>query len=468
MPHAPLPESSDVSNSIAMDVLSLAHDGRAVCREGGKVVFVRGGLPGQRIQVRLTHEKKRFAEGQCVAVLRPAPDAVPAPCPHAGACGGCPLQEMPYASQLYWKSRILEQTLLRIGKLPSVPLQPIIPSPRPWGYRNKMEWAFANGAEGELLLGMRAAGSHAVVNIRDCLLPPPGGMDVARALRPLAAATGLPAWEADAEQGHGFWRHAVVRMPQSGASNAPSPCLLTCITAPGDARARDAVKALGQELMARLPRLTGFVHEERRAPSMVAQGERTVLRLGETTLQETLGGLSFSLDHGGFFQINTDAAESLCATARRMAALRGTETLWDLYCGAGAPGLCLARDAAEVWGVEVSAPSVDRARRNAAAAGMTHCQYEAGDAATTIHGWSAPHVVLADPPRAGMHADVIHRLLRAQPDKIIYISCNPATLARDIALLSAGYDVAEVVPVDLFPQTPHVESVTLLHRRSGG
>lgn len=467
MPQSPL-SLSEPDTLLELDVLALSHDGRAVCRDGQRVIFVRGGLPGQRIRARLTAAKKRYAEGLCEAVLRPAPDALPAPCPHAGECGGCFLQEMPYTQQLFWKTRILAEALHRIGKLEHVPLAPIIPSPQTWGYRNKMEFAFAPDSENGLRLGLRAAGSHAVTDIRHCLLLPAGGMDVLRALRELAQESGLPAWNDAEQRGDGFWRFAVLRMPQTAAPNAENAlqpqCLVSCITAPATPEQQARVASLGQELMVRLPAVTGFVHETRAAVAPVAQGERVCLRLGQTTLRERLGGVDFDVDHAGFFQVNTAAAEALCQMAADMAALTGKEQLWDLYCGVGAPGLCLAAQAASLHGVECAPAAVDMARRNAARAGLAHCRYEAGDAARVPLRWPRPDLALVDPPRAGLASGVTRALLKAHPKKIIYISCNPATLARDVALLGTRYTVERVVPIDLFPQTSHVESIVLLQR----
>lgn len=451
-----------------LDVHSLAHDGRAVCRDGGRVIFIRGGLPGQRVRARLTRETPRFAEGSCEVVLRPAPDEVPAPCPHAAVCGGCPLQQMPADRQLFWKARILEDALIRIGNV-RVPPDPVVPSPRLWGYRNKMEFAFAPDAARGLRLGLRVAASHAVEDIRSCLLMPPGAMETLDVLRRLARETGLPAWSTTrGGRGAGFWRFAVLRMPETPGPDGRPQFLCLCVTSPAGSRERAVVAAVGRTALQRAPLLTGFVHQERAANDLLAQGERTALRLGETTLHERLGGLAFAVDCGGFFQVNTLAAEALCAAVEDAAALRGRETLWDLYCGVGAPGLILARRLSEggsLWGMEYAPDAVEMARRNAAGAGFVHCRYEAGDARRIPRSWPRPHAVLADPPRAGLHGDVVRALLRRGPAKIIYVSCNPATLARDARLLAPGYDVVRVTPVDLFPQTPHVESVTLLERR---
>ena len=463
-----------MTDMLDLDVLSLSHDGRAVCRDGQRVIFARGGLPGQKIRVCLTHARKRFAEGQCVEVLAPAPDAVPAACAHAGACGGCPLQEMPISAQHYWKGRILTEALTRIGKVVDPPVEKIVPSPQSWGYRNKMEFAFAPaGGAGEsapLRLGLRSGGSHAVCDTRHCLLLPEGGMAVLDTVRRLAAHSGLPVWDEGTEKG--CWRFVVLRMPRAAGIDGKPQVLVTVITgsvtdlAGDEAAVRASVEALGRQLMEEHAQVTGFVHEERCSAALLAQGERTLCTLGVTELRESLGGRDFAVDHGGFFQVNTHAAEALCTLAQEMAGSHGSGVLWDLYCGVGAPGLTLAQGFQSLYGVESAPAAVAMAKRNAATAGFAHCRYEAGDVRRVLPRLPRPHTVLLDPPRAGLHADVVRGLLKAAPQCMVYISCNPATLARDVALLDPAWRVARVVPVDLFPQTPHVESVTLLLPRS--
>lgn len=480
--------SLKIGDSCDLDVHALSHDGRAVGRVAasgnaqvqGQVVFVQGALPGQRVRVLLNTVKKNFAEGQLVSVLQAAPDALAPACPHAALCGGCPLQEMPYSAQLHWKQRILTDALTRIGRLKDITVQDILPSPRQWGYRNKMEFAFGSDVSGGLHLGLRQRGSHDVVDITHCQLLPELAMKVLALVRELAQASGLDAWDS-ADGGSGFWRHLVVRMPQSQASQADSAhspqsqqCLVYCITSRGTAKEQVLVKDMGHTLMERMPEITGFVHDVRDSCDNVAMGEKNMCRLGEDVLHEYLCEREFAVGCKSFFQVNTGAAAHLCAAASKGAALTGTEVLWDVYCGVGAPGLCMAEQATRLYGIESSSQAVDMARKNAETAGFSHCAYAVGEAHVLLKRLASPHIVLMDPPRSGLHAGVIKELLRAKPRRIVYVSCNPATLARDVALLVQGggpqnvpgmagaYKVGLVQPVDLFPQTPHVESVLVL------
>lgn len=471
-----MPASVKIGDQCDLDIHALSHDGRAVGRifneqaanPHGPVVFVPGALPGQRVRVRLSAVKKSFAEGVLVSVLTPAPDAVAPACPHAAECGGCPLQEMPYSAQLHWKQRILTDALTRIGRLNDLKINDILPSPQPWGYRNKMEFAFTADVHGQLSLGLRQRGSHDVVDITHCKLMPESAMKVLDAVRKVAQESGLAAWDAD--DSSGFWRFAVLRMPQvtqaqaEGEAKGGQQCLVCCITSRGTAKEQLLVKDMGHKLMAELPEITGFVHEVRDSVDNIPVGEKSLCRLGEDVLTEYLGGHSYVVGSKSFFQVNTGAAEHLCAAVVQGADLSGTEILWDVYCGVGAPGLSLAGKASRVYGIETSSQAVDMARKNAEAAGYTHCAYAVGEAHILLRRLAGPHVVLVDPPRGGLHSAVVKELLRARPAKIVYVSCNPATLARDAALLvQQGYRVGMVQPVDLFPQTPHVETVLVLH-----
>lgn len=473
-----MPASLKIGDHCDLDVHALSHDGRAVGRvlqeddanARGQVVFVQGALPGQRVRVRLTAVKKNFAEGQLDSVLTPAPDAQAPFCPHAADCGGCPLQEMPYASQLQWKQRILTDALTRIGKLPNLTVRDILPSPQQWGYRNKMEFAFGSDVQGNVFLGLRQRGTHKIVDVTHCKLMPEPAMKILAHIRELAQKSKLDVWDS-AEEGSGFWRFIVLRMPLStppaADSAAPAPagqCLVYCVTSRGTAKEQVIVKDLGHELMQALPEVTGFVHEVRDSCDNIPMGEKSLCRLGEDVLTEYLGGHSYAVGAKSFFQVNTAAAEHLCAAVAEGAALSGTEVVWDVYCGVGAPGLTIAGKASRLYGIETSSQAVDMARKNAETAGYTHCAYAVGEAHILLRRLAGPHIVLVDPPRAGLHNDVVKELLRAKPKKIVYVSCNPATLARDAALLvQQGYTVGLVQPVDLFPQTPHVECVLVLH-----
>ncbi len=459
---------------VEVELTSLAHDGRAVGRVSSdaprqQVIFVQGGLPGQRVLVQITKAKKNFAEGICVEILQQAADFVPPKCIHAKDCGGCPLQAMPYERQLFWKQSMLTEALTRIGKVQNIPFTKMHPSPQLWGYRNKMEFAVGKNEDDELIIGLRAKASHHIIATEQCLLMPCG--DILNKLQVLMSATGFEPWQ-DLEQEleQGLWRHVVIRKP-----NAMHAYHVQIITAEASAAERRVIAKLGQDLLDAGLNVVGFVHEERTSSTLYAQGELCVTELGQKYLQEQLGGVSYALGHNSFFQVNTQAAEHLCAQAQEMAALTGGEILWDIYCGVGAPSLGFAKKAKELYGVESNVQAITMARKNAEALGFTHCHYVVGTAENVMKhmanapskpAWPKPDVVIVDPPRAGMHLKVVQALLSAKPKRIVYLSCNPATLARDVAILAEHYELKCISAVDLFPHTAHVESCAQLVRKN--
>ncbi len=457
---------------------SLSHDGRAVGRVDKAVVFVEGALPGQRVRAQYTKRKKNFAEAFCLEVLEQAPDSIAAPCPHGAVCGGCALQTMPEATQKYWKERLITEAMTRIAKLSPEDLRRIdalVPSPKAWNYRNKMEFAFGSDGQGNMTLGLRGKGSHDVHNVPQCRLLPEGCMKVVERVKTLCQEAGFTAWSAQAKGASQVLRHVIVRRPHSPKADGTPQLLITLISAPASREIRLRLTQLGKELMQSCSEVTGFVLEERRSTVMLAQGEHTITSLGDTLLQERLGGVEYTLAHNAFFQINTQAAENLCAQLSAMVANipslqeQSPVCLWDVYCGVGAPGLSLARNIKNkdihLYGVEINQKAIDMAEKNAQKIECVNSHYVASDAKKALHSWPKASLVLVDPPRAGLAPEVVENIKKSQAECILYVSCNPATLARDMALLAEEYKLEKLVPLDFFPQTPHVESCVCLVRR---
>lgn len=493
---------------LALD--GLAHDGRGIGHlkdtdrpgERGLTVFVAGGLPGQVVRCRVKARKARFLEAELVAVLRPAADAVPPLCPHAAAgtsapgCGGCPLQTMPYASQLEWKTRLARDALTRIGALDAGEVaaawERTVPSPALTGFRNRMTFAFGTGGAG-LVLGQRSRGGPDVVPTPDCALLPPGGRELLGAAQEAAAQSGLPAWRASERRGRGktgacgFWRFLTLRQGWLAGETEPRWWAL-CLTSPGNRAERAAVRTLGERLLAvgGVSRMGGFIHEERSRDDALASGERRVLCLDSggaenrdaAILHLPLGARSFALDAASFFQVNTGAAELLAQTVMSMAPQCGRGLL-DVYCGVGAPGQLIASDYMTVLGMESDRRCVALAERNAADAGLDGWRYLTGDAGALLqrlargarlpaldkgHKFPTWYTALLDPPRGGLAPAALGALLHLAPEHILYVSCNPATLARDAAKLSSTYTLKRLTAVDLFPHTPHLECCSLWRR----
>jgi len=479
---------------LELELHGFARDGQAVGRpcDGGPAIFVRGGLPGQRVRAEITAVKNRWAEAESRELLRPVSSDFPvsgggqrpAPCPHAGQCGGCPWQELPLVSQLFWKREAVADALTRIGGLDrdtvAERLRPVLPSPgAEWGYRNKMEFAFVPGEKGQVRLGLRRRASHDVVEVTGCLLQTDRTMNILTGLRTAINQSGLAAWDSHAAQSAAL-RFAVIRETRDRS------CVVEIITSAGDRAAFGKVRAVGEKLLGGSWGVSGFVHSVRSSLTNVACGEKTALSLGKASLCESLAlaghpePVRFHLGHQSFFQVNTAAAELLYNTAAALAqsfspnpqdrpsadAAPCHKTCWDVYCGVGGLALALAPYFGRVLGLEGSAAAVALARRNAA--GLAHCRFECSDAARLgeyMRRFGPPDVLCADPPRAGLAPAVIRAILRSPSPRLLLVSCDPATLARDMGLLSSVYELRVLQPVDLFPQTPHVESVAVLDRR---
>jgi 23S rRNA (uracil1939-C5)-methyltransferase len=429
---------------LSLDVESLAYGGRGVARHNGFVVFVAGGLPGDRVRAEVTKAKRHFAEARTVELLRPSPDRIRERCRHGGEpCPGAPWQGLDYERQLEAKHEQVDDALRRIGELQGFELEPAEPALERWRYRNKLEYSFGE-EDGELLLGFHARGRwDRVVGVEDCKLASERGNDARNRIRDWARASGLGAYDRRARRG--LLRNLVVR---EGRRSGELQTRL--VSSPGD-----------------LPRPPVDLHTVIEGPSGGTDGPTGVL--GSERLNEELGGLRLQISHAAFFQTNTEMAERLYGLAREYAGLSGRERVFDLYCGIGTLGLAMAREAGEVWGLEIVPEAVRDAARNAESNGIENARFMAANARTGIRPLleqaGRPDVVVIDPPRAGLSQKIVRRVIECEAPRIVYVSCNPTTLAPNAAQLQrAGYRLRRVRAVDMFPQTPHIECVALLER----
>lgn len=447
---------------VELVVDKLALGGAGLARFEGLAVFVERGLPGQRVLARITQARKRHAEAEVLRVLTPSPHQVESFCPHFGPCGGCEHQDLDYAEQLRWKEILVRETLARLGGLGEEAARdavlPAIASPETRHFRNKMEFAFAGGAGEALSLGLRPRGAAAgVLDVDACFLQSPQSAALVNAARDFCRETGVPAF--DPARNLGLWRHLVVR-----EGKATGQRMVHCITAPWR-QAAGAVRALADHLHAAFPDLTTFAHSTRKDRLPVAQGETPRFATGPGHITERLGRFTFRVSPDAFFQTNTHAAELLFAAAVDLGRLQPGWTVWDLYCGSGGLALFAAGAVHKAVGFESDPRSVDDARRNAADNGVHNCEFHAVDVLKALsEAPYTPDAVILDPPRSGLHPQGLRELLRLAPKRIVYVSCNPATLARDLAALRERYAVAAVQPVDLFPHSPHIECVAGLDR----
>ncbi|HTT94142.1 MAG TPA: 23S rRNA (uracil(1939)-C(5))-methyltransferase RlmD [Solirubrobacterales bacterium] len=438
---------------LEVEIDSLAFGGRGVARADGFVVFVAGGLPGDRVLAEVTKGKKRFAEARTVELLRAGADRVPDRCTHGGdPCPGAPWQGLPYERQLAEKQAQVEDALRRIGGLDGFEMEPIVPALEEWRYRNKLEYSFGAGAVGTADEGV-ALGFHArgrwdlIVDVDDCKLASEAGNAARNGVREWARMEDLAAYDAGARRG--LLRNLVVR----------------------EGRRTGQIQTRLVTTAARLPRPPVDLHTTIEGDSGGTDGPTGAL--GEERLHEELCGLRFEMSHGAFFQTNTEMAERLYGVAAEFAGLSGRERVFDLFCGIGTIGLTMARDAGQVWGLEIVPEAIDDAERNARRNKIENAKFFAGNARTgvrpLVEAAGKPDVVVVDPPRAGLSQKIVRRLIECEARRIVYVSCNPTTLAPNAKQLEeAGYKLRRVRPVDMFPQTPHIECVALLEKVGPG
>jgi 23S rRNA (uracil1939-C5)-methyltransferase len=441
---------------LELHIDSLAYGGNGVARHDGFVVFARGGLPGDTVRARVTKVKRGFAEGVVTELLEASQARVEAPCRHFGTCGGCRFQHLAYDAQLAQKERQVRDALVRIGRFPDPPLDPIVPASSQFHYRNKLEYSFT-ATEGGLDLGFHRAGRwDEVIGIEECLLTTELGNAVRLAVRAWAREERLDAYDQDT--GSGYLRHLVVREGRNTGQ-----VLVVLVTAPGER----FETGYFVDVLRPFPEVRS-VHWAINDTPAEQTNLPTMLLWGEEAIEEEILGLSFRVRPSAFLQTNTEMASRLYELAREYAGLTGAENVYDLYCGTGTIGLALAESARAVWGLEISEEAVACAIENAELNGIENARFFAGNVGQTVEELreeaGSPDVVVVDPPRAGLAGKALRRTGALGAPRIVYVSCNPTTLASDLQVLrdEYGYVLERCRPVDMFPHTPHVESVSAL------
>jgi len=456
------PRRPDAGAVLDVTVDRLAYGGNGVARHEGYVLFVPGTVPGDRARVQVAKRKKGYGEARLVELLEPSPERIPPRAEHPGAAW----QVLPYPRQLEIKAEQVADALRRIGHLDGFALEPIVPAEEQWGYRNKLEYSFGTGrgtageagGPGEVICGFHAPGSWEEIVDGVSLL---GSDRTARAREQVLAWARAQELEPyDRRTQTGFLRNLVLR-----EARRTGQLQVRVVTSPGE---------LDTDSLAAAVDATSVVWTVVEGPGETTAGGRSELVSGSSpTIVEELGGLEFAISSEAFFQTNTEMAERLYAVAAEYAALGGWERVFDLYCGAGTIALVLAARAGEVWGLEVVEPAIADAIANARRNNVLNAHFFAGDVRLALRDLVAeagrPDVLVVDPPRAGLSQKVVRRIVEAAPKRIVYVSCNPTTLAPNAAqLVDAGYVLRKVRPVDMFPQTPHIECVALLEAGPGG
>jgi 23S rRNA (uracil1939-C5)-methyltransferase len=451
-PSQPLAARPQRGDELELTIDSLAFGGAGVARLNGYVVFVAGGFPGDRVRAVVRKRKRAYAEATAQEILAPSPDRVAPLAAHPGA----PWQVLPYARQLEVKQQQVEDSLRRLGGLDGFELEPIVGAEQTWRYRNKVEYSFGSDETGRLICGFHAPGRwEDIVEIEDCLLVSEASNQVRERIVDWCRSQGLSAY--DRRTGEGLLRNLVVR---EGRRTGQFQARLVTSSA-SNLDVASLADAAGP--------LDGLLWTQLDSVAEVTQGGQTELVHGTEYLEEDIGGLRLRISADAFFQTNTEMAERLGAAMVQFSQPVGTERVYDLYCGIGTLGLLLAPRVAEVWGLEIVESAIADAIENARLNEITQARFYAGDVRLAMRELVSragrPDLLVVDPPRAGLSQKVVRRVIEASPSRIVYVSCNPTTLAPNAAQLAeAGYVLRRVRPFDMFPQTPHIECVAVLER----
>ncbi len=450
------------------DVSGLAFGGKGIAKPEGFPVFIDRTLPGDRVTAKVIKKKKGYAEARTVRLLEKS-DLREAPlCSYAAYCGGCKWQDLPYDRQLVYKRDHVAESLQHIGGLADIPVKETIPSATVFHYRNKMEFTFTparwllpeelgdDTIKKDMGLGLHVPGTfNKVIDIGQCHIMPELGNRIMADVRQFARASGLPAY--DLRTHEGFWRFLMLRHAVSS-----DQWMVNLVTARED---DEVLMALAKLLSETYPQVSSVMNNITARKAGVAVGEREKCLRGTPSITEHLGAYRFDISANSFFQTNTKTAERLYSVVSRYAGLTGEEVVLDLYSGTGTIPVWLSNDARQIVGIEIVPGAVTDAYRNAALNGIRNIEFIAGDIREVLSSADIrPDVMIIDPPRAGMHKDVLKEVMTRAPSRIVYVSCNPATLARDLAALTEAYQLTEVQPVDMFPHTYHIESVALLQK----
>jgi 23S rRNA (uracil1939-C5)-methyltransferase len=436
---------------IELRIESLAFGGAGVAKRDGFVVFVHGAVPGDRVRAIVGKSKRAYAEARAVHVLEAGRERIPPRAEHPGV----PWQILPYQRQLEAKQAQVEEALARIGRVHATTLEPIVAAVDQWRYRNKLEYSFGSDESGRLICGFHEPGRwDRIVEVRDCLLASEEANALRERIVEWCRSAGLRAH--DRRSGDGVLRNLVVR---EGRRTKALQARL--VTTPEQVDRESLARAAGPQASILWTRLEGVAE--------TTQGGETEVIAGSELLDEVIAGVRLRASPGAFLQTNTEMADRLYALAVEYAQCSGFERVYDLYCGIGTISLAIAPRAAEVWGLELVPEAIADAIASARHNEIHNARFFAGDVRLALRELVAtagpPDVLIVDPPRAGLSQKVVRRIIEAGPSRIVYVSCNPTTLAPNVAQLTqAGYELARVRPVDMFPQTPHIECVALLVR----
>ncbi|MCM1504466.1 MAG: 23S rRNA (uracil(1939)-C(5))-methyltransferase RlmD [Muribaculum sp.] len=459
-----------------VEISDVAAEGNALARVDGMVVFVPFGAPGDIVDIKLTKKKKNYADGRVTVIHKPSELRVIPKCEHFTVCGGCRWQHLPYEFQLSCKQRQVEDAITRIAKVDAPQISPIIGSDNIWEYRNKMEYTFSNKMwltfeqleSGEDFPDRNAAGFHIpgafdkVLDINRCHLQADFGNKLRVFIKNFGKEHGYTFY--DLREQHGLLRTLMIRITSTGETMA--------VMSFGEDNP-EAISTLLTAVKNEFPQITSLMYVINTKVNDTIADQEIITFAGRDYIEENMEGLTFRIGPKSFYQTNSLQAHKLYSVARQFAKLTGKELVYDLYTGTGTIANFIAKNARKVIGIEYVPEAIEDAKINAKVNGLTNTLFFAGDMKDVLtdsfieqHG--RPDVIIVDPPRAGMHEDVVKVILNAEPNRIVYVSCNPATQARDLSLLDTKYKIEAIQPVDMFPHTAHVENVVSLSLRDNG
>ncbi|WP_186578437.1 23S rRNA (uracil(1939)-C(5))-methyltransferase RlmD [Aquibacillus kalidii] len=446
------------NETIELTFEDITHDGDGVGKINGYPLFVPYALPGERAKVKVIKVKKNFGFGKLLDIDEISPERVEPPCDVYVQCGGCQLQHMSYKMQLEMKRNQVENTLRKIGHIENIPVHPTIGMDDPWRYRNKVQIPVAK-KHGELITGFYKKRSHEVIEGMDrCVITAEINDRMVEAVRRMADRLSIPAYD---EKSHrGILRHIMVR-----TGRATEETMIVLVTRTEDIPGKDE---LVKELHETYPQIKSIVQNINPNKTNVILGKKTKVLWGEEYIYDNIGDIRFAISAKSFYQVNPPQTKKLYDTALEYANLTGGETVIDAYCGIGTISLFLAKQAKKVYGVEIVPEAISDAKANAKLNNIDNAEFFVGEAEKVMPWWKdqglRPDVIVVDPPRKGCEEALLEAMITMKPKRIVYVSCNPSTLARDLRILEdGGYETKQVQPVDMFPQTGHIEAVAEIH-----
>ena len=445
--------------NVLINIVSLGHSGEGVGRYQDFTVFIPYALPGEQVKAKIHEVKKTYARGRLISVIKPSPERIEPVCSLYHRCGGCQLQHMSYEAQLIAKRQQVVDAVTRIGKITDAVIKPTIGAENPWYYRNKMQFPVGMVNQ-EIAIGCYEQGTHAIVDTEHCYIQHDSNNVIAQQVRVTLTELNISTY--DEKTGQGVVRHVLGRV-----GTASGEVMVVLVTATDSLPHKQEVIS---RLRNQIPGLVSIIQNVNPKNTNVIMGNRTITLWGKDTITDALGAFQFHISARSFFQVNTLQAKVLYDQAVVYAGLTGQETVIDAYCGTGTITLFLAQKAKNVFGIEIVEPAIEDANRNAARNGVKNAEFIVGDAVQVMpdlyEKGLRPEVIVVDPPRAGCERVVLETFVNMHPERIVYVSCNPASLARDLAILAEyGYKTVEIQPVDMFPQTFHVECCVLLQRK---